>query len=105
MNGDKKLAVFGIAAACVIGLINHMQYRNLAKRMEDLDRILALPGTFHREPKRKKNVTGWTKTCPGHVKQDIRMEDVPPSKVSSKAALSRYDYFQYGREDDICRRK
>ena len=41
------------------------------------------------QPKRKKNVTGWTKTCPGHVKQDIRMEDVPPSKVSSKAALSR----------------
>ena len=37
MNGDKKLAVFGIAAACVIGLINHVQYRNLAKRMEDLE--------------------------------------------------------------------
>ena len=37
MNGDKKLAVFGIAAACAIGLINHMQYRNLAKRMEDLE--------------------------------------------------------------------
>ena len=37
VNGDKKLAVFGIAAACVIGLINHMQYRNLAKRMEDLE--------------------------------------------------------------------
>ena len=30
MNGDKKLAVFGIAAACVIGLINHMQYNNQA---------------------------------------------------------------------------
>ena len=28
VNGDKKLAVFGIAAACVIGLINHMQYNN-----------------------------------------------------------------------------
>ena len=37
VNGDKKLAVFGIAAACAIGLINHMQYRNLAKRMEDLE--------------------------------------------------------------------
>ena len=37
MNGDKKLAVFGIAAACVIGYINHVQYRNLAKRMEDLE--------------------------------------------------------------------
>ena len=37
MNGDKKLAVFGIAAACVIGIINHVQYRNLAKRMEDLE--------------------------------------------------------------------
>ena len=30
VNGDKKLAVFGIAAACVIGLINHMQYNNQA---------------------------------------------------------------------------
>ena len=37
VNEGKKLAVFGIAAACVIGLINHMQYRNLAKRMEDLE--------------------------------------------------------------------
>ena len=37
MNGDKKMAVFGIAAACVIGIINHVQYRNLAKRMEDLE--------------------------------------------------------------------
>ena len=37
MNGDKKLAIFGFAAACVIGFINHMQYRNLANRMEDLE--------------------------------------------------------------------
>ena len=37
MNGDKKLAAFGIAAACAISLINHVQYRNLAKRMEDLE--------------------------------------------------------------------
>ena len=37
MNGDKKLAVLGIAVACAIGFINHMQYRNLANRMEDLE--------------------------------------------------------------------
>ncbi len=37
MGGDKKLAIFGMAAACAIGLINYMQYRNLSKRMEDLE--------------------------------------------------------------------
>ena len=37
MDGDKKLAVFGIAVACAISLINHVQYRDLAKRMEDLE--------------------------------------------------------------------
>ena len=37
MNGNKKLAAFGIAATCVIGFINYVQYRSLAKRMEDLE--------------------------------------------------------------------
>ena len=37
MNGDKKNAFFGIAAACAIGFINYMQYRSLANRMEDLE--------------------------------------------------------------------
>ena len=37
MNGNEKLAAFGIAATCVIGFINYVQYRSLAKRMEDLE--------------------------------------------------------------------
>ena len=36
MSGDKKLAVLGIVAACAIGFINHIQYRSLANRMEDM---------------------------------------------------------------------
>ena len=37
VNGDKKMAVLGIAAACAISFINYMQYRSLANRMEDLE--------------------------------------------------------------------
>ena len=37
VNGDKKMAVFGIAAACVISFINYVQYWSLANRMEDLE--------------------------------------------------------------------
>ena len=37
VNGDKKLAVIGIAAACAISFINYVQYRSLANRMEDLE--------------------------------------------------------------------
>ena len=37
MSGDKKLAVLGSVAACAIGFINHIQYRNLANQMEDLE--------------------------------------------------------------------
>ena len=37
VNGDKRMAVFGIAAACAISFINYMQYRSLANRMEDLE--------------------------------------------------------------------
>lgn len=37
MNGDRKLAAIGIAAACAAGFVNYLQYRSLASRMEDLE--------------------------------------------------------------------
>ena len=67
MNGDKKLAVFGIAATCVIGIINHVQYRNLAKRMEDLEVTvemelfpdLAFPRIHEQESQEEKEPDWW----------------------------------------------
>ena len=67
MSGDKKLAVLGIVAACAIGFINHIQYRNLANRMEDLEVTvemelfpdLEFPWTYVQERQEEEEPNWW----------------------------------------------
>ena len=104
MNGDKKLAVFGIAAACVIGLINHMQYRNLAKRMEDLEVTvemelfpdLAFPRIHTRKVRKEEEPDWWEEDLASSCEAGSTEGSSPLSRVSCKAAFSQRDCFQYG---------
>ena len=67
MSGDKKLAVLGIVAACAIGFINHIQYRSLANRMEDLEVTvemelfpdLAFPQLYTQESQEEEEPDWW----------------------------------------------
>ena len=98
VNGDKKLAVFGIAAACVIGLINHMQYRNLAKRMEDLEVTvemelfpdLAFPRIHTRKVREEEEPDWWEEDLASSCEAGSTEGSCPAFKgFSATATISR----------------
>ena len=72
MNGEMRLAILGIVAACGISFINYLQYKNLANRMEDLEVTvemelfpdLAFPQINTQEAREKEEPDWWEEDPP-----------------------------------------